>query len=100
VVSLARIGREEKLIFETHPSRRILLAVLEGSLDAAKNRLNRDDSLLVVGEPLVSLYSHAQTRVLIVDLPVYLSPSEERQAGDSEDRAPETKVARLDREKS
>ena len=79
VVSLARIGREEKLIFETQPSRRILLAVIEGSVAAERSRFNKNDSLMVMGEPLVSLYAYDQARVLIVDIPEYRSPFAEEQ---------------------
>ncbi len=87
VISLARIGKGEKLIFKTRPSRRILMVLLEGSMDAEKNRLNKNDCLMVMGEPLVNLNAFARSKVLIVDLPEYTSPTEMREAAGKEEPA-------------
>ncbi len=84
VVSMARIGKGEKLIFETHPSRRIILMVLEGAVAADRSRFNKNDSLMIMGEPLVSLYAYDRARVLIVDLPEYKSPFELEQEAEQE----------------
>jgi hypothetical protein len=78
-VSLARIGKEEKLIFETQPSRRILMAVLDGLVGAEKYSFRKNDSLMVMGEPEISLYAYEKATVLIVDLPEYKSPFVEEQ---------------------
>lgn len=77
-VSLARIGKGERLIFETRPARRMVMIVLEGSLDAEKHRLNRNDSFLVMGEPQVILHAAWASKVLIIDLPEYSVPVEKR----------------------
>lgn len=84
VVSLAQIGSRERFVFETHPARRVMAIVLKGSLDVEKHRLGDNDSLMVMGEPLVTFMTSAQTRMLIVDLPEYHSPTEllERNAAD------------------
>lgn len=85
-VSLARIGKGEKLIFETQPSRRILMAVLDGSVAAEKSRFNKNDSMMVMGEPEISLYAYEQATVLIVDLPEYKSPFALEQEAEEEAR--------------
>lgn len=92
-VSLARIGKEEKLIFETQPSRRILMAVLDGFVGAEKNSFRKNDSLMVMGEPEISLYAYEMATVLIVDLPEYKSPFVEEQEAEEEARRQAEKQA-------
>ena len=93
VVSLARVGKGEKLIFETQPSRRILMAVLDGSVAAERSRFNKNDSLIVMGEPEISLYAYEQATVIIVDLPEYKSPFAEEQEAEEEARLQAEKQA-------
>ena len=84
VVSLVQIGNGERFVFETEPARRVLVIVLKGTMDVDEHRLGDNDSLMVMGEPMVAFRSSAQTRMLIVDLPEYHSPTEllERNATD------------------
>ncbi len=96
VVSLARVGKGEKLIFETQPTRRILMAVLDGSVGAERSRFNKNDSLMVMGEPEISLYAYEQASVMIVDLPEYKSPFvAEQEAEEEAQRLAEKAAARL-----
>ena len=95
-VSLAQIGKEEKLVLETLPSRRILIAVLEGRTAVAKSGLVKNDSVMIMGEPLVNLYAYELTRILIVDLPEFISPCERDDSGDAKEEKREISVWRFD----
>ena len=98
-VSLAQMGKGERLTLETLPVRRMLLVALEGLVSAGKFSLRRNDSLMVMGEPLVNLTALELTRILIVDLPEYRSPREEDSADDPEPERGVVSVWRIKEER-
>jgi len=68
-VYLSRLRPTESLIFETLPSRRVFLAVVDGVIRLEEDRLVTSDSVMIRKESLVEIAAQQRSSLLLVDLP-------------------------------
>lgn len=68
-IYLSRMRPSENLIFETLPSRRVFLAVVNGVIRVEEDRLVTADSLMIRKESLIEIAAQQRSELLLVDLP-------------------------------